>query len=501
MCSRRARLGGSPSALAALLAASALGCHDVSSQGVLRLAQPQSLYSLDPDHAADAASRAILCNIYEGLVELDREMVVQPALAVSWNVPDDHTWEFELRRGVKFHDGRTLTAEDVKFSFERVGGSQKPELAGDLAGVDVVDAQHVRLRTTHPDPLLLNRLTQFLVMPSGSEPDARPVGTGPYRVLRRGPPLELEAFAEYWRGRPSIPRVSFTAVPDAGVADVLARRGVDVYRQLPAASLGRLGGLPEYRAVGRPGVAVTYLWINCEPTRDGAKNPFADARVRRAVSGALDRGEIVKRLGGRDVPSHQLLPKGVFGFIPATKPAPLAPERSRELLREAGWRDGFETPLAHAAVESQRTLAGVVRDMLAPVGIRVVPEERTWLQILEGRRDQRLGFFALSWTFDDGDAWTFLMASLHSRRGPGDLRSTNPGYSNPDLDRLIEESQEAPNAKRVLERYGAVLRLALDEAPIIPLYQHYDLYAVSGRAVFEPRLDGKLLAREMRLTP
>jgi ABC-type oligopeptide transport system substrate-binding subunit len=137
--------------------------------------------------------------------------------------------------------------------------------------------------------------------------------------------------------------------------------------------------------------------------------------------------------------------------------------------------------------------------MLDPIGIRVVPEEMSWLDLLEGRRDQRLGLFALSWTFDDGDAWTFLMASLHTRRGPNDTRSTNPGYSNATLDRLIEATQEARGLEQVRERYEAAFRLALKELPLIPLYQNYDLYAASSRVSFDPRIDGKLVAWDMRL--
>jgi peptide/nickel transport system substrate-binding protein len=481
------------------LLSQAPGCRDVSSQGLLRLSQPQALYSLDPDRAADAASRAVLCNIYEGVVALDRDMRIVPALAVSWTVPDDRTWVFELRHGIKFHDGRNMTAEDVRFSIERVGGPDKPGLAWDLESVEAMDPYRLRVRTRHPDPFLLNRLSQFLVVPQGTDPDVTPVGTGPYRVLERAPSLELEAFADYWGGPSSIPRVSFQAIPDAGVAELLGRHGVDVYRQLPAPARGVLRARGDYRAVGRPGVAQTYLWINCAPTRAGRKNPFADPRVRRAVSGALDRTDIATRLGGGQLPGNQLVPKGVFGFIPVLDPIPFDPEGSRALLREAGYPDGFDVKLSFGGAESQRTLAAEIRGMLAAIGVRVVPEELSWVDLLEGRRDQRLGLFALSWTFDDGDAGTFLMASLHTRRGPNDFRSTNPGYSNATLDRLIEAGLEARDTEAARKGYEAAVRLALQELPLIPLYQNYDLYAASSRVAFEPRIDGKLVARDMRL--
>jgi ABC-type transport system substrate-binding protein len=121
------------------------------------------------------------------------------------------------------------------------------------------------------------------------------------------------------------------------------------------------------------------------------------------------------------------------------------------------------------------------------------------MEFLEARGKQQLPFFALTWTFDDGDAWTFLRASLHTKGGPGDFRSTNPGYSNPQVDRLIEQSQQASSIHDISSRYESVLGIAIRETPIIPLYRRYDLYGVSERVRFHPRLDGKLLAVEMQL--
>jgi peptide/nickel transport system substrate-binding protein len=491
---------GRPGVLLLLLATGA-ACRDARTAGAVRLAQAHELYSLDPVFAADASSRAVLCNIYEGLVAFDGEMRIVPALATHWSAPDDHTWVFELRPGAAFHDGRPLAPADVKFSLERVaGGLPEADPVARISAVEIPDGRHVKLRTSRPDPLLLNRLTQLLVVQAGEDPNQRPIGTGPYRIVRRGPGiLDLEAFPRHWAGRPAIPRASVVSLRDEEAASTFERREIDVYRLLSGGAARRLAASPGVRVVGRPGLAVTYLWFDCRPQREGAANPFADARVRRAVSLALDREEIVRRLGGRDLPAYQPLPKGVFGYMSAWKPSPPDPEAARRLLREAGLGRGVEARLAHAADETHRALAAAVREILANVRIRVVPEEMSWLGLLEGRRDARLGFFALSWTFDDGDAWSFLMASLHSRRGPADLRSTNPGYSNPTLDRLIEESFGVPTIAERLHRYEDVLRFAQEDLPLVPVYGRHDLYGVSSRIAFEPRLDGKLVLSEMRV--
>jgi len=483
-----------------LLAAALSECRARRRVTTLRLAQAEDLYSLDPDAAADSRSRAVLANVYDGLVGFDRELSVVPELAVSWTTPDDRTWEFELRPGVRFHDGRALTSADVKFSLQRLGGGASPDLVAGFSAVEVLDEHRIRLRTVRPDPLMLNRLTQLLVVPASvHDPNVKPVGTGPYRVVARSPGrLELEAFPQHWRGPPSFDRVVFLAIPDAEVEGALRGHRVDVYRLLSSGAASRQAALAGYRIVGRRGLSITYLWFDCTPRREGRASPFADVRVRRAISLALDRSRIVARLGGRDLPTRQLLPKGVFGFLEERAAAPIDPEGARRLLAEAGYSAGLELRLAHADNDPHRILAASVAEMLAPAGIRVAVEELRWVDLLEARRDRRLGFFVLDWTFDDGDAWTFLMASLHRRAGPSDLRSTNPGCGNASLDRLIEESRHAATIDDRLARYEAALRLAADDVPIVPLYDRYDAYAVAEGVEFEPRLDGKLVASEMR---
>ena len=469
-------------------------CGRQNSSASLRIAQEAELYSLNPFTAADAQSRAVLCNVYEALVEFDREMKVRPALATRWTSEDDRTWVFDLRAGVKFHDGKPLKAEDVKQSLEYVAhdpvsGWESVEVIGDLK---------IRMRSVRPDPLLLNRLTQILIVPARQiDFETQPVGTGPYRVVERtAQTLTLESFREYWRGNPSIERLEFRPIQERVVAEELRERKIDLFRLLPSDAVSTIERVAEYKVVGRPGLAVVYLWFNCGELFEGRPNPFSNPLVRRAVSLALDREALVRRLGGKDIAAHQLIPDGVFGSIPGREPLPHGVALARETLLQAGMTK-LEARLAHPPGAAYTRTARIIREMLEPAGIRIIPEERSLQKILEGRHNQSLQFFLLSWTFDDGDAWTFLMASLHSRRGAGDLRSTNPGYSNPVLDQLIENSQGATR-NLLMEQYEAILKIAMEDAPIIPVYRRYDNYTYSRRFHFEPRLDGKLVALEIR---
>jgi peptide/nickel transport system substrate-binding protein len=496
MCGGRLRF----LAIVLLLLSSFIGCQKQESIEPLRLAQTENLYSFDPDRAADAQSRAILSNFYEALVEFDSDLKIQPALATNWNTPDELTWIFELRKGVKFHDGHTLTAADVKASIERVGGPGVYDPVIGISAIDVMDSYHLRLRLAHPAPLLLNRLTQILIVSANQAVISieQPIGTGPYRFIRRTKTeIDLEAFDRHWRGKPSIKSIRFSPLSAKAITDDFAKRKLDVYRLLPA-SLQK-GSQPGFHVLGRSGLAVMYLWFNCNAVIEGRKNPFGDVRVRQAISLALNRNRIVENLGGRDTAADQLIPDGVFGFMPSWPEVKYDPENSRKLLREAGYPNGFQSAFAHPPGEEYERLTTAIAEMLAPIGIRVQAKELDFVKFLEARRNQQLPFFALTWTFDDGDAWTFFMASLHSKAGPEDFRSTNPGYSNVDVDRLIQESQQATGIYDIPTHYEAILKLVMSEFPIIPLYRRYDLYGVSERVRFRPRLDGKLLAAEMQM--
>ena len=475
-------------------------CNKKEEAPILRLSQQYNLYSMDPDRAADAQSRAILSNFYEPLVAFDRDLKIGPALATNWSEPDELTWIFELRKGVKFHDGHTLTASDVKASFERVGGPGVYDPVIGISAIDAIDALHVRFRLAHPSPLLLNRLTQVLIVPEklAWTNIEQPIGTGPYKFVQRSEnELLMEAFQEHWSGTPGIQRVHFAALPASSFVDARAANKIDVYRLLPPSVEKHFGA--GVGVSGRSGLAMMFLWFHCGEVLNGEKNPFSDVRVRRAISLALDRNRIVQDLGGRDTPSNQLIPDGVFGFMPQQEKLPHDSEAARKLIHEAGYPHGFETTLTHPPGEAYAQLVQIVAKMLAPIGIKIRSRELEFVKFLEARGAQKLPFFALTWTFDDGDAWTFLMASLHTKAGPADFRSTNPGYSNLEMDRMIQESQQAKNIHDTSERYQAILNMSLSELPIIPLYRRYDLYGVSERVRFHPRLDGKLLAAEIEL--
>ncbi len=273
---------------------------------VLRVAHESDLLSVDPTAFAEAATHSVLSNTFEALAAFDADMALVPALAADWSNVDERTWQIELRRGVVFHDGTPLDAAAVQRALLAARDGAHSVVRSHLAGVrevEVLASHRLRLLTTDPDPLLMNRLTYVLV---SRETAAGPVGTGPYRVVRRTPGKVTEmAVFDGWRGaRPAFERVEFVPMPEGEAALAALERGeIDLLRYLPATAIARVDAMARARAVSRPGLMNYYLWINPR----AADTLFAKPEVRHALSFALDRAEIVRRVGGAGVASNQLV--------------------------------------------------------------------------------------------------------------------------------------------------------------------------------------------------
>jgi peptide/nickel transport system substrate-binding protein len=472
-----------------------VGCRRLEPRRIT-IAQEGEVIALDPVRVAEALTQSTLSNVYEGLVTFDAEMRVVPALAASWSSPDETTWLFRLRPGVRCHDGRALTAPLAAAALERARSHADSRLRGRLAtirSVSALDDDTLRVATSRPDPMLLNRLAYVLLAPQPG------VGTGPYRIAswKRGEPLALEAFDDYWGGRASIDEVRFVSIPEAGGRmSALRDRSVDLLRWVPEARLAEAGKAAGFRVASRAGLVSYYLWFD---SRRATGGPFADPRVRRAVSLAVDRARLVADLGGRAEPLDQVVPQGVFGHVAGLAGARFDPEAARRLLAEAGHPNGLDVTLTLSPGASTEAVRASLGGMLARVGIRatiVVPE---WSALMADLEAGRVAFYLLGWRLETGEASTFLHDCLHSR-GAG-AGGCNPGYSNPVLDRLLDETEAIGEDQRRLERFREVTVAVMEDAPLVPLYRQADQYAVSSRLRWSPRLDGKLLAASMALEP
>jgi peptide/nickel transport system substrate-binding protein len=332
-----------------------------------------------------------------------------PALATAWTLTGDPTvWEFKLRPNVKFHDGAALTARDVVFSFDRARAetSDVSSLLSSVESVSVVDDLTVRIKTKGPDPLLPNNLTDLFIVNrewcekygttkpqdikalSETFATAHSNGTGAYVFVSRSPKGEmiLRRNESYW-GRTEFPldisEIVYRPMPDHArrIAALLAG-DVDFVQDVPVQDIPRLQVAPRIRVNTGPENRSIFLGLNVgarELTSSDVRgrNPFADPRVREAVTMAIDR-EAIRRtvMRGQSVPAGVIVPPFSNGYTTELdRLPPFDPQRARALLQEAGYGQGFTVSLhcTNDRYVNDEGLCRVIAEMLAPIGLNVSP--------------------------------------------------------------------------------------------------------------------------------
>lgn len=502
----RGRIAG---ALALLAGAS--GCGERAAPpppDVLRVAAPFELTTLDP-HAKDLLSHhSLLANVYESLVFRDAEMALGPALAARWTSPDPLTWVFELRPGVTFHDGGPLEAADVVASLERI--LRDPSLETGFYGravsrVRALDPRTVEVRTAQPSAVLLNKLAFLAIVPrdAATRPlSAHANGTGPYRVAEWAPGsrLRLVRNESYWGPKPAFREVLFRLTRSPGeTAGEFAAGRADLAR-VTGAVLPDLSAAPRHAVVRRSSIFVRFLGFDVgrltSPYVSVTPNPFRSRVVREAVGLALDRRRLVPRGASRPLPASQLVPAFIFGFDPSVREPAADLEGARARMAAAGLASGFEVTLHVREVVADT--AGQVRELLAPLGIRVNVSALPDADYFALVRGTRPSLFLSRFGCSTGDASDLFDSAFHSPDATRHLGSANAaGVSDPEVDRLVGEAAsvaDVPARRTTLQR---LMRHVLGEAYWLPLVLDEDVYLVREGVSFSPRADGYLVAADV----
>jgi len=324
----------------------------------------------------------VLYALHDALVKPMPGNPMAPSLAESWSAsPDGLVYEFVLRKGVRFHTGDPVTAEDVKFSLERYRGTAASSFRERIAAVEVIDPQRVRVRFKQPWPDFMTFygtpatgagwiVPKKYVEKVGDDGFKKaPVGAGPYRFVSFTPGVELvlEAYEQYWRKTPSVKRLVFKAVPDESTRLAMLKRGeADIVYSIRGALAEELQRTPGLTL--KPNYPPGTFWLVFVDQWD-AKSPWADRRVRLAVNLAIDRAAInqAETLGFSKI-THSIIPSS-FDFFWQPPAYVYDPARARQLLAEAGYPNGFDAGDYYCDV-SYANLAEAVVNYLKAVGIR-----------------------------------------------------------------------------------------------------------------------------------
>lgn len=484
--------------------------------------------SVDPHFSATGVNQELAAHLFDTLLARDAELRLEPALATAIRRTDPLTWEIELRRGVRFHDGTPFTAEDVVYSFRRAPSVpfSPASFAGRVAQIAHVEAlgpHRVRMVTRKPYAQLPYDLSFIAIVPhtlgervttEDFNAGRAAIGTGPYRFVRwdHGDRVELARNDAYWGPKPAFARAVFRYIGNDGArVAALLSGSVDVIDAVPPADLDWLRREPGIAVRQSPTVTLIYLHLDSARARSpfasgpGGQNPLRDVRVRRALALAIDRELLVdKVLAGAGLPAGQMVPPGTVGFNPDLPPIPHDPAEARRLLAEAGVAGGLRLTL-HATNNryvGDALVAQAVAAMLARAGVEVAVEPLPKSVFLP--RASNLEFSAMQYGFGSVSGTSLLAlrsvaGTFDPARGSGGINRGR--YSNPELDRLVDAAEQAADPatyEDLLRRAAAVLHA---DAGIVPLYHPTASWAARTGIAMQPRRDEWSLAQHMAPAP
>ena len=509
---------------ASMLAALSIGAHAQT----LSIGIQNEPNTLDPQWNLVGNNTQAMRNIYDTLSARDRNLQLVPSLALSWRAVDDTTWEYKLRPGVKFHDGSDFTAEDVKFTIARVGSipgnpNSYAVYVGQIREVVVVDPLTVRFVTNGPAPLLPTNLSNIFILSSRNGPQPNgdfntgkaAIGTGPFRVVswQPGSPLVLRRNDAYWGDRQPWQDVRFVPISrdSARVAALLAG-DIDFINRVPIADLARLRQDPKIRVFAGDSAYVYMLFPDVENdspqgVRDiagnpVAKNPFKDARVRRALSLSINRQAIVDRtMEGQASVANQAVPAGFFGHSTRIAPVAFDAERARALLAEAGYRDGFQVDLScpNDRFANDAKICEAVAQFLVRIGIRTQVSAMPSAVFFPRRGKKEFGLHMAGWGSLTGESSYFLGAQVHTARRDLGLGAINTnGISDPEIDALVQEARPVLDEARRRAILEKAMELAMERGYIVPAVTFQVLSAGrADRVSYATRADEETLAAEI----
>ena len=481
--------------------------------------------TLDPHLSMDATSAAYIIEIFSGLVTLSPELEVVPDIAERWEVSEDGTvYTFYLRDDAKFHDGKPVTARDFKYSFERacdpwtgsvvadlylgdiVGALEKLYgFVDEISGVEVVDDHTLQITIDAPKSYFLGKLTHstaFVVDKDNVERGGRtwtdkPNGTGPFKLkeYRFGRRIALEPNDLYYgEPKPSVEQVNFILA--GGSAMTMYENGELEAVPVGLADIERVtdptNPLNKELTIA-PTMSTFYLGFNVN------QPPFDDVKVRQAFNYALDKQRIMDVIYKKTVPA-------ATGIVPSTMPdyhnedlevLPYGPDKALELIAESKYGDVADLPeitiyVTGAGGAPSRLIEAIVGMYKENLGVDIAIQQTEWATFLSdiSREENPYQMYSLGWIADYPDPENFLDVKFHSEKS-----ENRTGYSNPELDELLEKARTEQGPEERLQLYQETEQMLINDAPWVPLFYEVEYWLtkpyVKGM-IYPPMIIAKL---------
>ncbi|MGV0791145.1 ABC transporter substrate-binding protein [Mycolicibacterium sp. XJ1819] len=456
---------------------------------------------LDPHKTTAYFSFEVLENVFDTLVEADANLEMRPALAESWQVsPDELTWTFHLRPGVRFHDGSLLTADDVVYSYRRIIDEQLANVDkfSAVADVSAPDPATVVIRVDRPTPNLLTNLGGFKGMAVVSRRNVEsgqiathPVGTGPFAFAgqKSGDSITLEANPSYWGGAPKVTGVTFRFISEPSTALSALQAGeVDWTDSVPPQRVAQLQNDDSIRLAVTPSNDYWYLALN------QARAPWNDVRVRQAIAYGIDRDAIVQATSYGTATANQLA-------IPEANPWHTDYHRYRhdtdeaqKLLAQAGIDDTDLDMLVTSEYPETVTAAQIIADNLAALGITVNIRTVDFATWLDEQNNGNFDMLMMGW-LGNIDPDDFYYAQHHT-----DGTSNAQKFSDPEVDRLLDAARTQTDRPARADLYDRAATLIADQVSYIFLYNPSVIQAwTPALSGYQARRDGAIRFRSADL--
>lgn len=465
---------------------------------------PGDVATLDPQIQSDTDSYSVYRNIFDNLLTRDADGTIVGQVASAWRYVNDTTIEFDIRTGIKFHDGTPLRPEDVVFTVRRVTDPSfaSPQLTwyDSIASAQVSGPSTVTLKTKTPYAPLLAQLVNLSVVPKAYVETAgnqrfnqEPMGSGPFRfkAWQRGAQISLVANDGYWRGAPPFKAVEYRVVPDVStrIANLQTGRS-DVTRRLLPEEAATVKADPRLQVLSVATERISFLFMNAQ------SGPTADVRVRRAIAYAIDRPTLIEALTeGYGKPVNVDLSPAVFGYTDQVKGYEFDPAKARALIKEAGAEE--KQLIFPMSPVYDRKLAEAIQQMLADVGLKVeiaMLDHPTFMRRRQGRPDEAGNLALGRWSCACRDA----DGVIYPRYRTGTIWSK---YSNPAFDAEVDAARIIIDEKSRLEHYRKAFEIMREDVPSIGLFQDFAIYGARKELRWTPRADESFFIFDMKWAP
>ena len=480
----------------------------------LRVSNQGDVQSMDPHSLNESLQLSFTGNVYESLIERDKNMALTPLLATKWTQQSPTVWRFELRQGVSFHDGSAFTADDVVFTFKRAAGegSDMKGYTNPIKAVRKVSDFVVDIETSSPYPILPDTLTTLGMMSKkwceenkaeqpvdrrkGIENTAsfKANGTGPFRLKERQPSVRtvlVRNFSYRSKIESNVDEIVFTPIGnDATRVAALLSGETDVMEPVPLQDVERIKGAGNITVLQGPELRTIFLGM--DQKRDEllfsnvkGKNPFKDVRVRRAFYQAIDIETIKSRvMRGASVPSALMVGAAVRGYqADMNKRLPYDVDAAKKLLTEAGYPNGFEVSMncPNDRYVNDSAICQAVAANLARIGVKVNLQAETKVSYFPKILRRDTSFYLLGWTPSTVDSHDVLVAIMGTPNDKGQGQFNLGAYSNPKLDELTAKIQSETDDKKRNEMIREAFKIHQDDVGHIPLHQQALAWAFSNK--------------------